>query len=121
MTSVLQAGMTVEVEGDGEPVMLVHGLGGTSNTWQPLLPALAGMRVVRPDLPGAGRSTTPAGGFDVPFLVDCLIRLASELGIEKMHLAGHSFGTLIAQSSPARVETLPCELCIKHKIADDVC
>ncbi|MBC7283125.1 alpha/beta fold hydrolase [Hoeflea sp.] len=102
--------MMVEIEGDGEPIMLVHGLGGTSNTWQPLLPALAGMRVIRPDLPGAGRSVTPKGVIDVPFLANALIRLASELGIETMHLVGHSFGTLVAQhvaaTRPALVRSL---------------
>ncbi|WP_339762385.1 alpha/beta hydrolase [uncultured Hoeflea sp.] len=110
MTSSLHAGMMVETEGDGQAVMLVHGLGGTSNTWQPLMPALAGMRIVRPDLPGAGRSATPDGAMDVVYLAKTLIRLASELGIETMHLAGHSFGTLIAQhvaaTRPALVQTL---------------
>jgi len=110
MTSALHAGMMVEIEGDGMPVLLVHGLGGTSNTWQPVMPALAGMRVVRPDLPGAGRSVTPDGAIDVAFLANALIRLAKELGIEKMHLVGHSFGTLIAQhvaaARPALVQTL---------------
>lgn len=110
MTSHMHAGMVVEIEGDGAPVMLIHGLGGTSNTWQPMLPALAGMRVVRPDLPGAGRSATPDGAIDVAFLANALIRLASDLGIEKMHLVGHSFGTLIVQhvaaARPALVETL---------------
>jgi 3-oxoadipate enol-lactonase len=110
MSSQILAGMMVETEGDGHPVMLVHGLGGTSNTWQPLMPALAGMRVIRPDLPGAGRSATPDGVIDVAFLANALIRLASVLGIEKMHLAGHSFGTLIAQhvaaARPALVQTL---------------
>ncbi len=110
MSSALHAGMMVEIEGDGVPVMLVHGLGGTSNTWQPLMPDLSGMRVIRPDLPGAGRSVTPDGVIDVPYLVNALIRLASELGIEKMHLVGHSFGTLVAQhvaaARPALVQTL---------------
>ncbi|MEM5472950.1 alpha/beta fold hydrolase [Hoeflea sp. AS60] len=110
MSSRILAGMMVEIEGDGVPVMLVHGLGGTSNTWQPLMPALAGMRVIRPDLPGAGRSVTPDGVIDVPFLANALIRLASELGIETMHLVGHSFATLIAQhvaaTRPALVRTL---------------
>ncbi|KGF67767.1 hypothetical protein LL06_20305 [Hoeflea sp. BAL378] len=110
MSSVLQSGMMVEVEGDGMAVMLVHGLGGTSNTWQPVLPALSGLRVIRPDLPGAGRSATPDGVIDVAFLAKALIRLASDLGIETMHLVGHSFGTLIAQhvaaARPELVRTL---------------
>ena len=47
--------IAVEDEGEGDPVVCVHGLGGSSNTWTALLPALAGLRVIRPDLPG--RST----------------------------------------------------------------
>ena len=34
--------MAVEVDGDGDAVVMVHGLGGTTNTWTPLMPALAG-------------------------------------------------------------------------------
>ena len=32
--------MAVEVDGEGDPIVMVHGLGGTTNTWTPLLPAL---------------------------------------------------------------------------------
>ncbi len=31
--------MAVEVDGEGDPIVMVHGLGGTTNTWTPLLPA----------------------------------------------------------------------------------
>jgi pimeloyl-ACP methyl ester carboxylesterase len=55
MTSVRLPGMVVESEGEGPPVIMLHGLGGTSNSFQPLLAPLAGFRIVRPDLPGAGR------------------------------------------------------------------
>ena len=49
-------GVVVEDEGEGDAVVCLHGLGGTSNTWTALMPALAGYRVIRPDLPGSGRS-----------------------------------------------------------------
>lgn len=48
--------IAVEDDGEGDAVVCLHGLGGTSNTWTPLMPALAGYRVIRPDLPGSGRS-----------------------------------------------------------------
>ncbi len=63
MTSIRLAGMTVDSEGEGPPIVMLHGLGGTSNSFQAMVPPLAGFRIVRPDLPGAGRSPT-AGATD---------------------------------------------------------
>jgi len=45
--------IAVEEEGEGPAVVCVHGLGGSSNTYTPLMPALARHRVVRIDLPGS--------------------------------------------------------------------
>jgi pimeloyl-ACP methyl ester carboxylesterase len=42
--------------GAGGAVLCIHGLGGSSNTWTPLMPALQRHRVIRIDLPGSGRS-----------------------------------------------------------------
>ena len=48
--------------GSGPPVVLVHGLGGTTSNWRLIAPALAReRRVLVPDLPGHGRSG-PLGG-----------------------------------------------------------
>jgi len=45
----------------GEPVVLIHGLGGRAENWRNLAPVLArrGYRVYMPDLPGFGRSGRP--------------------------------------------------------------
>src|SRR5690606_25474440 len=56
MADIHLGSMVMEDDGDGPAVVMVHGLGGTSNSFQTLMPALAGYRVLRPDLPGAGRS-----------------------------------------------------------------
>lgn len=110
MTTTMTAGMTIEQEGEGPAIILLHGLGATSNSFQPLMPALGGRRVVRPDLPGAGRSATPRGPIDVRLLVDAVLRAASDLGITEADLVGHSFGSLIAQhvaqARPALARTL---------------
>jgi 3-oxoadipate enol-lactonase len=102
MTSIRFADMTVESEGEGAPIVMLHGLGGTSNSFQALLPALAGFRIVRPDLPGAGRSPTPAHKITVDFLVEAVALAAAHLGVGRAHVVGHSFGTLIAQHIAAR-------------------
>jgi len=97
MTTTITAGMSIDQEGEGPAIILLHGLGATSNSFQPLMPALRGRRVVRPDLPGAGRSPTPRGTLDVRTIVDAIIRACADLGIREADLAGHSFGSLVAQ------------------------
>jgi len=89
--------MAVEIEGQGAPIVLVHGLGGTSNFYTPQAGALAERyQTIRPDLPGSGRSPaqeqTSIQGF-----VDRLLRLLGALGLEAAHFVGHSMGTIVCQ------------------------
>jgi 3-oxoadipate enol-lactonase len=58
--------------------------------------------LVRPDLPGAGRSPTPAQAISVGLLVEAVAHAADHLGVNRAHVVGHSFGTLIAQHVAAR-------------------
>jgi len=102
MTSIQLAGMTIDSDGEGPPIVMLHGLGGTSNSFQAMIPALSGFRIVRPDFPGAGRSPTPQQKITVEFMVEALEHAAAHLGIDRAHVVGHSFGTLIAQHVAAR-------------------
>ena len=102
MTSIRVRGMTIDSEGEGPPIVMLHGLGGTSNSFQAIMPALAGFRAIRPDLPGAGRSRTPAQKITVGLLVEAVEHAAGNLGVSRAHVVGHSFGTLIAQHIAAR-------------------
>jgi len=89
--------MVIEDDGTGVPVVMIHGLGGDSNSFQTLMPAVEGYRVVRPDLPGAGRSGLRPGLPGLKGLAAAVRDALRCAGIERVHLVGHSMGTLICQ------------------------
>jgi 3-oxoadipate enol-lactonase len=94
--------LAVEVEGEGPAVLLVHGLGGTSNFYQVQADALSERhRVIRVDSAGAGRSPV-ADGISTESHADDLAAVLDELGIASAAVVGHSFGTLVARSLAAR-------------------
>ena len=103
MSDFRSTGLTCESHGDGDAVLMLHGLGGTSNTFEPLMPALASYRTIRPDLPGAGRSQLSSLSFGVDEILATLINVLEMAGVDRFHLVGHSFGTLIAQHLAVRL------------------
>lgn len=81
--------------GSGEPLLLVHGTGGSRMHWKPVLGPLAERReVIAVDLPGHGRSDPPpAGAPHTPIgYARVLGALLDELGFESVHVAGNSAG-----------------------------
>jgi 3-oxoadipate enol-lactonase len=102
--------MVVEDEGEGDAVICVHGLGGSSNSFTPLMPVLLRHRVVRVDLPGSGRSQQAEGALSIQRFVDAVRGACARLGIERAHLVGHSMGTIVylqlAVQAPALVRSL---------------
>lgn len=101
---------------DGEAVVMIHGLGGWAENWRPLIPAIveSGRRAVAVDLPGFGASerVKRARYFDPdePFYAGFVFRTLDALGIERAHVAGHSFGASVAYMAavtcPERVRSL---------------
>jgi pyruvate dehydrogenase E2 component (dihydrolipoamide acetyltransferase) len=84
-------------EGDGVPVLLVHGFGADLNTWMFTQPVLAeGRRVIALDLPGHGGSSKEVGAGNAESLTDAVEGAAGELGLARGHLVGHSMGGAIA-------------------------
>jgi pyruvate dehydrogenase E2 component (dihydrolipoamide acetyltransferase) len=98
--------------GDGPPVVFVHGFGADLNTWMFNQPALAEHHhTLAFDLPGHGGSTkTLESAFDGSGLAADLDRALAALGIERLHLVGHSMGGAIvaafAAAHPERVASL---------------
>jgi 3-oxoadipate enol-lactonase len=83
--------------GEGPPVVLLHGLGGTANTWHGLMQALKQHHhVVAVDLRGHGRSDGK-GKFTVEQWAHDVRGLIRHLELSGVTLVGHSLGTLVAQ------------------------
>jgi len=80
-----------EMAGDGEPVVLLHGLGGDTRYWQGVFDTLAAQyQVVRYDMRGFGRSALPT---TEPYTHAAdLMALLDYLGLGRAHLMGNSFG-----------------------------
>jgi pimeloyl-ACP methyl ester carboxylesterase len=100
-----------EVIGDGEPVLLVQGLGYTRHGWGELPRLLAeSFSVVYYDNRGVGRSDVPPGPYTVRGMAEDAIAVLDAAGIDRTHVVGASLGGMVAQEvalgRPERVDRL---------------
>jgi haloacetate dehalogenase len=98
-------------EGEGPPVVLLHGWPQTWFCWRTLMPLLAGrFTLIAPDLRGYGLSDKPAGGFDKRTMAADVRALVHHLGHERVALVGHDRGARVAHryalDHPGEVERL---------------
>jgi len=97
METINGKSLTVESCGSGPNLIMIHGLGGTANTWLPQILLLKDrFSLVVPDMEGAGRSPCQ-GDISIASMVQDVLALMSARGIEKAHFAGHSMGTIVCQ------------------------
>jgi pimeloyl-ACP methyl ester carboxylesterase len=93
-------------EGEGVPLLLLHGGSARWQAWQSLLPFLRGLSLIAPDFRGHGRSGWTPGAYS---LDRCVADLAAAVP-EKVVVFGHSFGAhvglLFAARYPQRVSGL---------------
>lgn len=83
--------------GQGDAVVLIHGMAGNSDTWRVVLPQLSAQHlVVAPDLLGHGKSAKPRGDYSLGAFAVWLRDLLDELGISRVTLVGHSLGGGVA-------------------------
>ena len=85
-------------QGSGVPLVLLHGVGSGARSWTRQLASLsARCRVVAWDGPGYGGSTAlPMETPDADDYAGALLNLVDALGVDRMHLVGHSLGTIQA-------------------------
>lgn len=79
-------------EGDGAPVVLIHGWGSSILPWEPVLPAFSGYRVIALDLPGCGESDILTEEWDMDDYCDFIIKFLLALKVTDPILCGHSHG-----------------------------
>ncbi|NVH71751.1 alpha/beta fold hydrolase [Paraburkholderia sp. JPY432] len=102
MATTQVQGIFIEIEGDGAPVVCIHGLGGSSNNWTPVLPAFEGRKVIRIDLPGSARSPLPAQKLSIDSYVNTIASVLRELQVSDADIVAHSMGTIVAQHLAVR-------------------
>jgi pimeloyl-ACP methyl ester carboxylesterase len=106
--------LAVRDQGEGPPVLLLHGLPDSADVWRHQLAALtgAGLRAVAPDLRGFGASEKPAevGAYRVGRSVADMVALLDALELERVRVVGHDWGAAVAWALasfvPDRVERL---------------
>src|SRR5688500_1629941 len=94
-----QAALNLHRGGEGEPLVLMHGLGLSLRTWLPVVPALERRHDVSAlDLPRFGVSPPlPAGTPSaVPALADAVEGVLDGFGLDRAHAAGNSLGGWVA-------------------------
>lgn len=83
--------------GDGPVLLLVHGMAGSSATWQPVIDELSDhFTVLAPDLPGHGRSDKPRGDYSLGAYASVLRDLLDVLELGQATVVGQSLGGGIA-------------------------
>lgn len=100
-----------EVNGTGEPLVLIHGLGGSLKMWVRQIPAFSKhFRTIAYDCRGHGDSEKSKEQYSMKDLADDLKGLLDKLEVEKAHILGLSMGTIIAQvfaiNYQSRIKTL---------------
>lgn len=87
-------------EGEGDPVLLLHGFPDSSRLWRHQVAALsaAGMRALVPDLRGFGESEKPAAveEYAIARSVADMVAVLDALAIDRAHVVGHDFGAVVA-------------------------
>jgi pimeloyl-ACP methyl ester carboxylesterase len=101
-------------EGEGDPILLLHGFPDSSRLWRYQISALAeaGYRVIVPDLRGFGESDKPerVEAYTMPILVGDVVEVLNALEVDRATVVAHDLGAVLAWGlaafRPERVQRL---------------
>ena len=103
--------ITDEANDDEPPIVLLHGLGATADTWRLVAPHLSPHhQVIAFDLRGHGESDCPDHGYDLVTVAEDIVASMAALGLGQVILAGHGWGARVALTLAARHPALICHL-----------
>jgi 3-oxoadipate enol-lactonase len=99
VTRVNDINMYYEIHGEGDPLILIMGLGGDHFRWFRILPLLAeNFKVLTFDNRGVGKTDKPDISYTMKMMSDDVAVLMDAVGIDKAHSFGISLGGMIAQN-----------------------
>ncbi len=99
-----------DISGQGEPLVLLMGLGVDRRGWMMQLPAFKNYSLITPDNRGVGQSSSTETHWTIEAMAQDALAVLEAEGLEKAHVAGISMGGMIAQAmalqAPEKVHTL---------------
>jgi len=91
--------LNVLIEGEGDPVLLLHGFPDSNYLWRGVIPRLvnSGYQVIAPDQRGFGMSDAPEGkdNYDIELIAKDAIAVLEKLNIKRAKLVAHDWGAMI--------------------------
>lgn len=121
MPEVIVNDITIHYErsGSGRPVVLLHGLGSSTEDWENQVPALStGYDVIVPDFRGHGRSSKPAGPYSILQLSSDVTTLLDELDVGPVRMVGISLGGMVGFQMAADRPDLVSRLVVVNALPD---
>lgn len=90
--------MYYEIHGDGEPLVLISGLGASAVVWEPIIPIFSrDYKVIVFDNRGVGRTDAPVMTYSMEMMADDISGLLEKIGIKQAIIYGTSMGGAVAQ------------------------
>jgi poly(3-hydroxyoctanoate) depolymerase len=100
----------VKATGQGEPLLLITGLGGSTDMWTPFAQQFQHRRVIRFDVPGMGLSSLPMAPIPVAGIAELAVAVLDDLDVECADVVGYSYGGAVAQQLAFKYPERVCRL-----------